>query len=396
MKKYPKVRERNGKYYYRYDFKDSSTGKRKQKETKGFTTAKAAFTEGIRIEEEMRSGIYIDESRIFIHEWVVKWLDMYSNSGDVKNSTITSRKVSLKKLVRDLGMMRLKEISPFHYQEFLNNLKKEGLARSTVSTVHVTSKMLFKKAVQLKLITNDPTEYCKVPTYRKTIEELEAGELPKYLEKNELHSFLKALDLGSAEYRFIQFQHLFTILAYTGMRLGEIHALKWSDIDYENSQINITKTIDLHKGVELFELTPPKTKESNRKVDISDNVIKIIKKQEAALNRYKMLRRDEFKNHDFMFVNTGSKPGYPLAKDLSQIHFKKILSKAQLDLHYSPHSLRHTYTSLMAEANVSLPVIQRLLGHASSIITERVYLHVTKNKKKEAIDKLDELLGDIL
>lgn len=396
VKKYPKVRERDGLFRYRYDIIDSATGKRKQKETRGFTSAKAAFTEGIRIEEELRSGIYVDQSKILVHEWVEMWLQIYSDSEDVKNSTILVRRTSLKRLVKLIGMLKLKEVTPFHYQEILNNMKREGLARPTISNLHAATRMLFAKAIQLKLIADDPTENCKVPNYRKTIEQLESGDLPKYLEKEELSAFLKAADFENDDYRLKQFHHMLFILAYTGMRIGELHALKWTDIDYVNSQISITKTVSMSRGVELFELTPPKTKESNRKIDVSKNVIKFFKMQESALNKYKMLRRDEFKDFNFVFVNAGSKPGFPVAKDLTQLHFKKVLMKANLKSHYTPHSLRHTYTSLLAEAGISLPVIQRLLGHGSSHITEQVYLHVTKTKKREAAEKLDELMGSIL
>ncbi|WP_206809574.1 tyrosine-type recombinase/integrase [Paradesulfitobacterium ferrireducens] len=90
--------------------------------------------------------------------------------------------------------------------------------------------MIFRKAIEFELIKNDPTQFVTVPKKPKTIEELEAEEEEiKYLEKEELSLFLKT----SKEKGLDKDYPVFLLLAYTGMRAGEMLALKWKDIDFE-------------------------------------------------------------------------------------------------------------------------------------------------------------------
>jgi integrase len=98
--------------------------------------------------------------------------------------------------------------------------------------------MIFKKAIEMRLIKNDPTELAYLKKDRKTVEELEEQEIPKYMEKEEL-----ALLLQTAAQKGLDLDYLiFLTLSYTGMRVGELVALKWKGIDFEEHTISITKT----------------------------------------------------------------------------------------------------------------------------------------------------------
>lgn len=394
-KRYPKVRElSNGRFTYRYSVINKETGKRKQKETKSFSTAKEAYQEGIRIEDEISKDIYIEDSKILIQEWADKWLDIYKSTGRVKNTTVYGRKCDISILKRKVGMMKLKDFRSVHYQSMLNDMKTEGKAKSTITNFHATASLMFRKAHQLELITKNPTQYAEIPVFKKTVEELEnSDDLPKFLEKEELAALLKTAE----KFGNTQMYHSLFILAYTGMRIGELTALKLSDIDMINKRISITKTLYEKNGIAKFELNTPKTSSSKRIIDLGDSVMKIIRRQEAWRNEYKIMRRNEFYNEaDFLFVNTNQYPGYPCRTREIENYMKVILNKAGLNPKLTPHSLRHTYTSLMALAGVELPAIQRLLGHSDDKITRTVYLHVTKEKKKEAVDKLDMLMNGLL
>ncbi|MFD1883944.1 tyrosine-type recombinase/integrase [Paenibacillus wenxiniae] len=393
-KRYPKVRElSNGRFTYRYSVINSETGKRKQKETRGFSTAKEAYQEGLRIEEEIARGIYIEESKLLVKDWADKWLEIYSSSGRVKPSSIHTRRSNLSVLKRKLGFLKLKDVTPMIYQDMLDDMKKEGKQKNTISNFHTTAKMMFKKAKQLELIAKNPTEDAEIPVYSKTVEELETEEeIPRFLEKNELATLLKV----SQEHGDTQMYHALFVLSYTGLRVGEMLALKLSDIDRINKRIKVAKTLFERGGIKKFKLIPPKTKSSRRSVDLGSSVLKIISKQEAWRNEFIMFRRNEIHNvGDFLFLNQKTLPGYPLSEGDVLDFMKKMLKKSGLNESLTPHSLRHTYTSLMAEAGVELPAIQRLLGHSNDVITQTIYLHITKTKKKEAVDKLDSLMSGV-
>lgn len=392
--KYPKVRTRNGVSTYRYDVIDPSTGKRIQKETQGFATDKEAYEEGLRIESELRLGIFVSGKNFKLNEWIDNWVEIYASSGRVKERTVEVRTANLVRLKKELGGLKLRDVSSIVYQKFLNNLKSEhNLSFNTITTIHSSARVMFKKAQSLKLIAVSPAIDAQVPTFLQTVEEIENGnELPSYLEKEQLALFLKtASDSGH-----VQFFHALVVLAYTGLRVGELCALRISDSDQLSKRLSVTKTLYRTRGIENYKLVPPKTKSGIRKVDLGKTVLQIVRKQEAYRNEFKMLRRDEFHDkNEFLFINESSLPGYPLSPTRLAEFMKMVIKKANLPQSITPHSLRHTYTSLMAEAGVDLASIQKMLGHKKNRTTELIYLHVTEAKRREAVDKLDSLMDGL-
>lgn len=390
----PGVRERNGRYTFRYDIPDPATGERIQKETPAFNTAKEAYEKGIRIKAKLLTGTYIDEKNILFPDWADQWLAIYEATGKVKQRTVYTRMFSLKIAKERFAGTKLKELTAFQYQELLNDMRRDGFAKSTIDLLHAPMKMLYRKAIQLKMIENNITAEVEIPTFQQTVEQLETEEeLPQYLEKEELAKLLKT----AREMDDPQGFHALFVLAYTGMRIGELCALKTSDIDEVNRSISITKTLYDRFGVLNFQLNTPKTKSSIRKIDVSETVIKILRQQAAWRKEYRISVADKYyKEAEFVFVNEKKLPGYPSPMKRFDEFMKLALEKAGLPTTLTPHSLRHTYTSLMAEAGVELPAIQRLLGHLNDNVTRRVYLHVTKPKKREAVEKLDSLMNGLL
>ncbi|GIP02054.1 site-specific integrase [Paenibacillus lautus] len=388
------VRLRNGKYSFRYDIPDPVNGGRIQKETPGYPSMKELKPIMIQIQAELLNETYVETKNTTVSSWIDQWLEIYSSSGLVKQRTIITRRGELNRLKNAIGGMRIKDVDLLRYQNFLNDLKNEGLARRTISGTHTASTMLFEKAVQMGVIKNNPTKYAVIPSYQKTVEELEnESEVPKFLEKEELAHFLRTAAKMDCPQGF---HGLFTI-AYTGMRVGELCALRTTDRDRLNKTISITKTLYDKKGTLKFALNTPKTKSSKRKIDVSETVMKVLDKQDSWRNEFKMSRRNEYyEGPEFMFINEATLPGWPARIQFFDQFMKKVLIEAGLPTNFTPHSLRHTYTSLMAEAGVELESIQRLLGHSNNDITRSVYLHVTQAKKREAVEKLDALMNGLL
>lgn len=390
------IRERDGKYYFRYDTKDPVTGKRKQKESKGFASPTEARRESIRIQAEMLHGTYIEEKNIMFKDWVDQWLALYEATGKVKNSTVYLRRKSIKRAKKKFAGLKLREVTKLQYQSLLDEMKSEKLAKRTVELLHEACGMMFNKAVQMELIKMSPAAGAEIPAYPKTVEQLESGvELPKFFEKEELALLLRTAKEGDDQ----QLYHALFIMAYTGLRVGELCALKPTDVDVVNKQISITKTLYIKSSLKDYELNTPKTKSSVRKIDISDRVLAMIQTQIAWRKAYKMSERikftDELDKLNFLFVSNKMLPGYPAPIAQFQRTMKRMLTVAGLPDTLSPHSLRHTYTSLMAEAGVELEAIQGLLGHKNDRVTRDIYLHVTKARKKAAVEKLDILMDGL-
>jgi integrase len=387
------VRYRNGKYSFRYDIEDPVTGGRRQKETEGYASMKELKPVMIQIQAALLNDSYFEYKNIKVKDWVEKFLELYASSGKVKGRTVDARRSDLKKMTKVIGGMKLRDVELHVYQDLLNGMKEKH-SRKTIEGFHAAATLLFKKAIQMKIIKENPIQYAEIPILQKTVEDLESEkEVPKFLEKEELAKLLKT----ASEMNDPQSFHALLVLSYTGMRLGELCALKTTDIDKKNKTISITKTLNDKKGIKNFELSTPKTITSKRKIDVSDTVLKILDKQETWRKEFKMLRRNEYYNGDsFVFVNDGQHPGWPARLRIFEKFMKDALVAAELPTTLTPHSLRHTYTSLMAEAGVELEAIQRLLGHSNNEITRKVYLHVTQVRKKEAVEKLDALMSGLL
>lgn len=366
---------------------DPSTGKRRQRTVSGFPTKAEAEEAATNLHYKLTQGTYIEEKNILFKDFAEKWLELYKATGKIKITTITLRESKKRKILEYFSGIQIKRISKTMYQDMLNDLSKK-LSRKTVTSIHETGSLIFKKALELEVIQSDPTVYATVPVLQKTIEQLEnETEIPKYLEKEELAIFLKVAQLRSHHYV------LFLLMAYTGMRVGEVCALKWRDIDFEEKKVSINKNI-YSKRVTDYVLQTPKNKQS-RTIDIDDLVLSALEDHRAAQNLTRMRYRKTYVDEGFVFAREDRYHGYP--EDITRVntYMTSVLKLAGLNENLTSHSFRHTHTSLLAEAGVGLEVIMERLGHKSDKVTRNIYLHVTKTQKKEASQKFAELMKSL-
>lgn len=272
--------------------KDPKTGKRKQKKKSGFRTKKEAEAAAAIISNEINQGVYVEETDVTFEDFANEWLSIYEGTGIVKVSTVRIRKHEIKRLTDYFAKLKLKDISRIQYQNALNDLKKRGYAQNTIEGAHRTGRMIFKKAVELEILKKDPTEYAQVPKQQKTIEDLEGrNSLPNYLEKSELLHFIQT----AKKFGLDQDYPIFLLLAYTGLRAGELCALKWSDIDFGEFTISISKTYyNPINNRKEYKLLPPKTPSAVRLIDIDDTVINELNKHKVAQKQTMMKYRDTY------------------------------------------------------------------------------------------------------
>jgi integrase len=387
--KYRNVREKDGKYYYRYSVKNAETGKRKQKEAGPYTTEKEAYNEGIKIKARILHGIYIEEKKITFSNFAKQWIELYKAT-NVKENTVYLRESVIKSAEKKFGGLYMSEITAAQYQQELNKMKEDNKSKNTISNFHAVMKMIFQKALELEVVSKDITQFAKVPSFTKTVEELENfEELPEFLEKEQLAKLLKT----AREYGSPQGYRILFILAYTGMRLGELCSLKLNDIDKIKKRITVTKTLYVKGSLKKHVLHTPKNKSSIRRIDVSQRVISVFNEQVAWRNEFKMEYRKWFDDKsEYIFIDEGSCSGLPIRPSEVRKYMAVVIKLAELPSSITPHSLRHTYTSLMAESGVEITEIQSMLGHKNDTTTKNIYLHVTESKKRAAVDKLDALM----
>ena len=185
----------------------------------------------------------------------------------------------------------------------------------------------------------------------------------KYLEKEELQALIGVMELD-------RWKLLTQFLSLSGLRIGEAAGLNSEDVTGEYIIVNKSYSENYRT------LWDPKTASSVREVFIQPELAEVIKKIRVCMMRQRMLYG--YEDPGFFFVGIdGDRIGYAAYKK----YLKESARKAGIEKNVTPHVLRHTMTSLFAEAGVSLEVISRRLGHDSSDITRDVYLHVTKTRR---------------
>ncbi len=385
------IYKRGKTYTYVIDLgKDPITNKRQQKTKGGFKTKKEAEAALAKIQTEYNEGTYINQSEITFKEFVNKWMELYKKTG-VKENTVLKR-------VHETGVMldyfkeaKLQNISTPIYQDFLLSLSDQ-FAESTIRKINITGRMVFRKAIELKYIRENPTEYVVIPKKPKTLEESMQEDVPKYFEKDELQEFLECAkkDIN------VQSYYIYLTLAYTGMRIGELCALQWKDIDFDNKTINIYKNyFNAKNKVTEYKLTTTKSESSKRIIVIDDFLVAALKKHRAWQSQLILLTGDTWHKKDFVFTKYLRYAGYPETPNQIEKKMDLIIEKNNIKKKLTPHNLRHTHTSLLAEAGVSLEEIMERLGHKNDTVTRNIYLHITKDMKKDASQKFAELMKSI-
>ncbi len=163
-----------------------------------------------------------------------------------------------------------------------------------------------------------------------------------------------------------------------------------------NHTISITKRCYNPSNNPLkYQLVTPKTRKSRRKIIVDEDVIEALKEHKKVQEEVIERLGEAYYNHDFIFARMLRHHDYPIVIKNIRDRMKRLLRIAGLNEDLTQHSLRHTHTSLLAEASVSLEQIMDRLGHTDDYITKNVYFHVTQEMKKEAPQKFGELMRSL-
>lgn len=181
----------SGKWAYKIDIgKNPLTGKRQQKEKGGFARAKDAKIAGEKMLQQLRSKVFSRPESITFGDFAAEWLEAYKTL--VKISTVRIREHQLLNLKRFFDKIPLQQIGKKQYQDALLALSKD-FSPNTISGIHATARMIFRRAKEYDLILTDPTEYATVPRPKRKIVDPDST-VPPYLEKDQLLAFLSVAE----------------------------------------------------------------------------------------------------------------------------------------------------------------------------------------------------------
>ena len=261
---------------------------------------------------------------------------------------------------------------PFH-EIFDNASKNSGLSHASVNKIMQNVSAVFTVAVKKEIMRRNPCSLVTMP--RPDLSDR------KYLDRNQCFRFLKMLH-GSEN---AQWEAIFNLLLSTGIRSGELRALHWEDINTEKGELTVRHTLVRYNG--QYVRQPPKTKTAERILYFPEPVGRLLIRHREEQERKKQAEAG-WKEPDAVFTN--KRGDYLLGSALNN-ELKKILRKGDLpEMHI--HSLRHTYASLMINADVPARIVADTLGHAHTGTTLDIYSHVFASSEKRAMQTIQELL----
>lgn len=281
-----------------------------------------------------------------------------------------------------LGDMPISKITNITVQEHINQLSrlggKEGMSEAYLTRIKVFLHMVFNYAILNKLIVVNPTLGVKIP---------KTG-----LNENRALTQEEELRLLAAVRNFNKpFTFIVVVALYTGCRKGELFALKWRHIDFENRTIKIdsqlireyTPFIEAETKT-VYQPKNPKTKNSKRLIHMIEPLAAEFMEYKNNQLKWKEERGFVHSEDDYVFT---SRVNTALCDATFYKNYHKLLKKAGIE-NANFHTLRHTFATRCLESNINLLSISKTLGHSSIKVTGDIYIHMTASHQKECLDKL--------
>lgn len=354
-------------------------GKKRYYTKRGFKTRKAAKAHEAAITHQLNSGTFVQISKqvsFTYKELYQKWYEAYNEI------TTAAKTADLYRLhiLPNFGKKKISMISPLDCQTFITDKAKSFKNMKQIKSY--TSK-IFEFAINMNYIDRNPMSKVIMPKIKKTASE-------NYWSVSELHQFLQII-LENEPYKHYA---LFRLLAYSGLRKGELYALRWSDFDSDSQLLTISKSLGRIDGHAIEKGT--KNSFSIRSIYLDDETCFILNKwkQESIKEKGQLHIAPISIENDFMFTyctRTGNIE--PLHADYINNILKRTIRQHKLKK-ISPHGFRHTHATLMIEMGIDPVNTAKRLGHASSQMTLDTYSHTTKTGEKLSIKKFAEYLNN--
>jgi integrase len=316
-------------------------------------------------------GLVFDAGNLTVGGYMDRWLKDVKDT--VRQSTHERYGYAINPHITPaLGRIKLKDLTPAQVRWFYRDRLDHGLAPATVHKLHVVLHKALEAAVADGLIPRNAAAGLKLPRIvREEIDPLNQDEARRLL------------DAASGD----RLEALYVLALNTGIRQGELVALKWQDVDLENATLSVRRTVT--RSGNRFLLGEPKTKKSRRTIRLTSGAVAAL---EVHLSRQleEMERMGSlYQPGGLVFATTTGTIINP--SNLRNRSFKPILKRAKLrPIRF--HDLRHTCATLLLSKDINPKVVSEMLGHASVSITLDIYSHLLPDMQEKAAKALEEAL----
>ncbi len=381
---------KDGRYQYRYKTIDNKC-----------KTVYARSLDQLRekeqeIQNDLYNGFCNSDKNITVHEMFIRCA---SSRQFLKPQTRALYEYTYNKHVRPiLGDKQIRDIKYSDMVLFFKYLRDEkGLGISVMRSVNHSLTPVFKMAVRDGITKADPID--GVFSEIKKMYSLKQNQRLA-IPKEQLRSLVNYILTSETDSKYL---NIFLTLMLTGMRVSEMCALTWDDVDFENNVIHINKSMAYTKngGVKMVRvIQTPKTKSGIRAIPMFIGLRDVLLNQKQAQENMPPVCYEHYKG--FVF---GNKKNLPYICDEIERMFRRIrkhynanaVKQAEIDGKEpclidvcSPHNLRHTYCSVLCENDVNIKVIQEVMGHASVSTSLNIYAEVSSEKKNNELSRIEE------
>lgn len=373
---------KNGRYDARFV---DRFGKRQSISGKDLKDVKRRYNEALYENEKQ---INIKQSIIF-DEWYSEWMNVYKFDVIRENTKRYYNQIYKKHISPTLGKMNLTDIDQLTIKKLIKKLKQDGYGYETQNKVKIVLVDIFNKALINEYVRKNPAKGISVKRDEKK-------EVKVLSEEEQILFF----DCAKGTF----YNNLFVVAVSTGMRIGELAALRWSDIDWETNVIKVTRTLVYQKyeadEQKSFHFENPKTATSKRNIPINHQCEMALKRQYMQKNVIAQ-KAPKSKSADKQYADLlfTTKFDTPINSQIICEAIKKVVDEVNLTRDYvdeievfSPHCFRHTFATRCFEAGIQPKTVQAYLGHASLQMTMDLYTSVMPKHMSNEMDKVSEVL----
>ncbi len=325
-------------------------------------------------QEEMGEGVSPEVAKWTVEDYLKHWLENVAKPS-VKPRTFVGYEMYVRLyLIPHLGGVPLRKLTALEIQG-MNTRLLEHLSARTVSHNLTILKNALNQAVRSGLLPRNVASLVDSPRVARYEIQILTPEQVKAL-----------LEAAHGD----RYETLYLVAIATGLRMGELFGLRWSEVELERARLNVKAALSRKKG--SWSLTEPKSKSSRRSVVLPFQVVASLKEHRLRQLEDRLAAGPDWQDNDLVFC---TRVGTPLAAcNLHRRSFKPLLEKAGLpDIRF--HDLRHTCASLLLGQNEHPKVVQDLLGHSTISLTMDTYSHLMEGMRRSAAQKMESLLGNL-
>lgn len=320
---------------------------------------------------------YREPSKMTVGQWLDVWTAEYLNG--VKPYTVLNYTQHIKNHIKPaMGAIKLGMLDAHTIQKFYNTLGKEqngkpALSAKTIKNIHGVLHKALSQAVMIGYLRANPADACTLPRItQKEIKPLDEDATARFIEAIKGH----------------QYEPVFLVTLFTGMRQGEVLGLTWDCVDLDNGIITINKQLQKETGGgSVYDLVPTKNSKG-RTITPAIYVMNLLRGQRRKQAEWQLRAGQLWESSGLVFTN---ELGGHLMPHTVYHNFKKIV--ASIDMPNARfHDLRHSYAVAAIRSGDDIKTVQGNLGHATASFTLDKYGHVTDQMKRDSADRMQQYI----